>query len=246
VLIAVFADIHANRQAFEACLARARNDGAEKIYLLGDIVGYGADPDWCTQTAMDIVGQGALAVRGNHDNAIAVPSERMNAKAQVAIEWTRNVLGRAERDFLARLPLAIEDAGRLLVHADATAPAQWHYVTDGQSAARSLDATQLPLTLCGHVHIPALYSLSSVGKITPFTPKTGVPIQLMKGRKWLAVIGSVGQPRDGNPAASYAMLDTDRNEITFCRAPYDIDEAAARIRKNGLPPSLAERLYEGH
>lgn len=245
MLIALFADIHANRQAFEACLARARGEGVRHFYLLGDFVGYGADPEWCTQTAMELVAQGAWAVRGNHDNAVAATSERMNVEAQVAIEWTRNMLGPKHRHFLTHLPMQREDGARLLVHADASAPSQWNYVTDGETARHSLNATQLPVTICGHVHRPALYSLSPTAKVTPFTPKTGVPIQLLPGRKWLAVLGSVGQPRDGNPAASYAMLDTARNEITFCRAPYDIDTAAARIRENGLPPRLADRLYEG-
>jgi diadenosine tetraphosphatase ApaH/serine/threonine PP2A family protein phosphatase len=87
--------------------------------------------------------------------------------------------------------------------------------------------------------------MSATAKMTAFTPTTGVPIQLLQGRRWLAVLGSVGQPRDGNPAASYVMLDTERRELTYCRAPYDVEQAAARIRKNGLPTWLADRLFVG-
>ena len=100
MLIAIFADIHANRQAFEACLAQARDLGAERNVLLGDYVGYGADPEWAVETVMDLVEKGAMAVRGNHDNAVSDPREQLNVEAQIAIEWTRGELGSAERKFL--------------------------------------------------------------------------------------------------------------------------------------------------
>ena len=108
--LAVFADIHANRQAFSACLEAARSRGAERIICLGDIVGYGADPEWTVETVMALVDDGAMAVRGNHDNAIGTPSENMNAAAQAAIEWTRGRLSAPQRRFLAELPLTL--AGR--------------------------------------------------------------------------------------------------------------------------------------
>jgi len=246
VLVAIFADIHANRQAFSACLAQAREQGAERVVLLGDYVGYGADPEWTVATVMDLVEQGAVAVLGNHDSAIGNPRERMNAPAQMAIEWTRGVLGSAQRKFLAGLPLTREEGGRLYVHAEASAPRNWIYVNGTMEASRSLAVTQAQLTLCGHTHTPALYSISPTAKMTAFTPTTDVAVQLLPGRRWLAVIGSVGQPRDGNPAAAYAMLDTDKRELTYCRAPYDVQEAAARIRKQGLPVWLADRLLLGH
>jgi predicted phosphodiesterase len=245
VLIAIFADIHANRQAFEACLAQARDRGVERIVLLGDYVGYGADPEWTVTTVMELVGQGALAVLGNHDSAVGNPREQLNVEAQMVIEWTRNELGRTERQFLAGLPFTRDDSDRLYVHSDASNPKNWIYVTNTAEAATSLSATSAHVTFCGHIHKPTLYSMSATAKMTAFTPATGVAIPLMPGRRWLAVLGSVGQPRDGNPAASYAMLDTHKNELTYCRAPYDIEQAAANIRKNGLPASLADRLFAG-
>jgi diadenosine tetraphosphatase ApaH/serine/threonine PP2A family protein phosphatase len=245
VLIALFADIHANRQAFEACLAATRRHGAERYVLLGDYVGYGADPEWTVTTVMDLVEKGALAVRGNHDNAVGDASEELNVEAQVAIEWTRGELGLAARRFLCELPLTREEDDRLYVHADASRPAGWRYVADVADAARSIAATSMPLSFCGHIHRPALYSMSLAGKMIAFTPTSGVAIQLLPGRRWLAVLGSVGQPRDGNPAASYLMLDTARREATWCRAPYDVAAAAARIRERGLPPRLADRLLVG-
>jgi diadenosine tetraphosphatase ApaH/serine/threonine PP2A family protein phosphatase len=245
VLIALFADIHANRQAFEACLAQARSHGVERIVLLGDYVGYGADPEWAVATVMDLVDKGALAVMGNHDDAVGATAENFNVAAQVAIEWTRGELGLPERRFLAGLPLTLEDEARLYVHAEASRPRSWNYVASIADAARSIAATPAHVSFCGHIHVPALYSMSPTGKMTAFTPTADVPVQLLPGRRWLAVLGSVGQPRDGNPAASYATLDTERREITYRRAPYDIGEAAARIRKSGLPPRLADRLFVG-
>jgi len=245
VLIALFADIHANRQAFTACLAQARSNGADRMVLLGDYVGYGGDPDWAMDTIMGLVEDGALAVLGNHDSAIGNPREQMNIEAQVVIEWTRGMLGVTQRQFLASLPLTRSEAARLYVHADASSPKSWTYVTGIAEAARSITATPAHITFCGHIHRPALYSMSATAKMTSFTPVSGVPIQLMPSRRWLAVLGSVGQPRDSNPAAAFAMFDTDKCELTFCRVGYNVEQAAAQIRKHGLPTRLAERLFVG-
>ena len=246
MLIALFADIHANRQAFSACLAQAREQGAERIVLLGDYVGYGADPDWTVNTVMELVDKGAVAVLGNHDSAIGNPREQMNVEAQMAIEWTRGELGPSQREFLAALPFTRDDGDRLYVHSEASNPKNWIYVKSVTEAARSIGATPAQITFCGHIHQPALYSMSATAKMTSFTPTSDVAIQLQPGRRWLVVLGSVGQPRDGNPAAAYVMLDTERREITYCRAAYDVEQAAAAIRKKGLPIWLADRLLAGH
>jgi diadenosine tetraphosphatase ApaH/serine/threonine PP2A family protein phosphatase len=245
VRLAIFADIHANRQAFSACLAAARSRGAERILLLGDFVGYGADPEWTVDTVMDLVAQGALAVRGNHDQAVTSGSETMNAVAQAAIDWTRGRLSVAQRGFLADLPLTLAEDDRLYVHSEASAPARWRYVQTSADAARSLIATAAHITFCGHIHLPQLYSMSSTAKMTSFVPTSDVEVELRRGRQWLVVAGSVGQPRDRNPAASFLMFDTETLAVSYCRVPYDVDEAARRILENGLPPWLAERLLIG-
>jgi len=245
VLLALFADIHANRPAFAACLEVARARGAERIILIGDYVGYGADPEWAVDTVMGLVEQGALAVQGNHDQAIGTLSETMNAEAQAAIEWTRGRLDAAQRRFLAELPLTLVEDDRLYVHSEASQPARWRYVRSTTDAARSIASTNAKITFCGHIHRPALYSMSVTAKMTSFVPTTGVPVQLLGGRQWLAVAGSVGQPRDGNPAASFVTYDTASREIIYCRVPYDVEAAAQRIRDNGLPLWLAERLSVG-
>jgi len=245
VLLAVFADIHANRPAFAACLQAARVRGAERIVLLGDYVGYGADPEWTVDTVMRLVQDGALAVRGNHDQAIGTPSETMNAEAQAVIEWTRGRLDAAQRRFLAELPLSLAEDDRLYVHSEASQPERWRYVRSTTDAARSIAAAEARITFCGHIHRPALYSMSVTAKMTSFVPTTGVPVQLLKGRHWLAVAGSVGQPRDGYAAASFVTYDTEKREVIYCRAPYDVETAAKRILENGLPVWLAGRLSIG-
>lgn len=245
MLIALFADIHANRQAFETCLGDARAHGAERFVLLGDYVGYGADPEWAVDTVMGLVDKGAAAVLGNHDGAVNNPREQMNAEAKLVIEWTGGELGAGQRRFLTDLPFTRSEDDRLYVHAEASAPKKWTYVHGTLEASRSLSATQAQITFCGHIHRPALYSLSAAAKMTAFTPASGIAIPLLPGRRWLAVLGSVGQPRDGNPAAAYAMLDTVKRELTYCRVPYDVERAAARIRAKGLPAWFAERLFRG-
>ncbi len=245
MLIAIFADIHANRQAFTACLSQARALGAERTVLLGDYVGYGADPEWTVMSVMDLVDKGAMAVRGNHDNAVGELRESLNLEAQTVIEWTRGELALSERLFLKELPLILNDDERLYVHSEASKPKSWRYVTSVGDAARSLVATSARITFCGHVHRPKLYTVGPRGIITAFTPITDSVIPLLPGRRWLAVLGSVGQPRDGNPAASYVVLDTEQNELIYCRAPYDIEAAATSIRDKGLPTWLADRLFLG-
>jgi diadenosine tetraphosphatase ApaH/serine/threonine PP2A family protein phosphatase len=215
------------------------------MIFLGDYVGYGADPEWTVEVVMGLVDSGAMAVRGNHDNAVGTTTESMNAEAQAAIEWTRGRLSATQRRFLAELPLVLQEEDRLYVHSEASDPARWRYVQGRPDAACSIQATEAHVTFCGHIHQPALYSMSSAADMTSVVPTSGVPVQLLGGRRWLAVLGSVGQPRDGDPAASFAMFDTDSREITYCRVPYDVETAARRIRQNGLPFWLADRLLVG-
>ena len=136
MLLAVFADIHANRYAFSACLDAARALGVERIIFLGDYVGYGGDPEWTMETVMGLVAEGAIAIRGNHDNAVQTSNETMNAEAQAAMEWTRGRLSLAQRRFLSELPLSHQDEDRLYVHSEASTPVKWRYVQSTADAAR--------------------------------------------------------------------------------------------------------------
>lgn len=244
--LAVLTDIHANREALDAVLADAAARGVDRFVLLGDIVGYGPDPAWCCDRAMDLVQAGALCVRGNHDvAAVAGPDAAFSAMARQAIRWTKDRLSPGQQGFLAGLPLTAELDDTLFVHASAHAPADWIYVRSAHAAMPSFRVSRARIILCGHVHRPALYTCDRSGRVTQTSFAFGHPAPLIASRRWLGVVGSVGQPRDGNPAAGYALMDTVRGELTFLRVPYDAAETIARLRAAGLPEALAQRLMTG-
>ena len=244
--IAIFSDIHANREAFDACLAHAARQRADRYVFLGDLVGYGADPRYVTDRVRREIERGALAVIGNHDEAAATAETRnMNDYARAAIEWTHRALDEETLRFLLALPIKIEDEDRLFVHSEASNPHAWAYISDTMTAERSLMAARQRLTFCGHIHRPQMYHMAYNRPPQFFAPKTTMPAPLIATRKWLCVLGSVGQPRDENPAAAYSLLDTRLNEITYHRVAYDIDRAAAKIHAAGLPQILAARLFIG-
>lgn len=245
--IALITDLHANREAVEAVLEHCRGQDIQQYVLLGDYVGYGADPAWVVDTVRDLVRQGALAVQGNHDEAVARGvSEGMRAEAAKVIGWTREHLSPEQIDFLASLPLTQQHADHLYVHANAWSPAGWDYITGRADAVRSLHASTARYIFCGHMHEPKLYHVSGTGKAGDFVPTPGVPIPVPAHRQWLVIPGSCGQPRDGNPAACYAIFDEGQGTITYQRVPYDHDSAGRKILAADLPQRLATRLEEGH
>lgn len=244
--IALLSDIHANLPALEACLAAAAKLDAARLVFLGDFVGYGPDPEAVVARVAPLVQAGAIAVLGNHDKAVLVPTRDMNPVARQAIMWTREKLSETSKSFLAGLPLEVRLNDILFVHSDASDPAAWNYVTGSEAARASLSGCTAAITFCGHVHVPAVYCLSSTGKIVSHAPAQGVAIPLLMQRKWLAVIGSVGQPRDGNPAAAFALYDTSTRTVTYHRAPYDVERVSQHVRDVGLPDFLADRLLKGH
>src|SRR4051794_11821690 len=245
MLVALLTDIHGNREALDACLEHARRMDAGRFVFLGDYVGYGADPSYVVDTVSRMVEDGAVALLGNHDEAIASPSENMNALARAAIDWTRGRLDAAQGAFLRTRPLSRQEGERLFVHASAYAPEAWNYVTDHMHAERSMTSTDCRLTFCGHVHVPALFHMTLGRPASHDRPIPGAAVPLMPDGRWLAVIGAVGQPRDGDPAACYALLHHEESTLTYVRVPYDVDAAAQKIVKAGLPPALAARLYRG-
>ena len=243
--IAFLSDIHGNREALESCLTHARGEAPDRFVVLGDIVGYGADPAFCVETVAGLSAGGAVVIKGNHDAAVAEASRTMTDLAHAAIVWTRHVLGEAHAAFLAGLPLAHRDGERLYVHASADRPAAWPYITTEAAAERSLAATDARQVFSGHTHQPVLFR-SAGGICRAETLPAGLPVGLDPAAAWQVVVGSVGQPRDGNPAAAYAILDLDRGSITQHRLHYDHAAAAAKILAAGLPARLAERLPLGH
>ena len=244
--ISLLTDIHANREALAACLGHAASVGAERYAFLGDLIGYGADPVWVLDTIASYCAGSAICVLGNHDEAVlAEPRGSMRPDAQVALTWTRARLHAAHFTFLRQLPLHVEVEDMLFVHANALAPERWEYIQSPLDARNSMAATQCRYTFCGHVHEPHLYYMGNDGQTSAFTPMPETPVRLSPQRRWLAIPGAVGQPRDGNPAACSALFDTASRSITYYRVPYDAAAAAAKVRAAGLPAALSTRLQLG-
>ena len=247
--LALLSDIHANIQAFDACLAHARAQGAEQCALLGDLVGYGADPVAVVQRAQELAATGAWLIKGNHDAMAVAPPISVKSVGESTAAWTHAQLDTQQRAFLDKLPMTVQHNNVLLVHASVDDPALWRYVVDARSAAASLDAAaELPevrYVFGGHVHMQTLYYRGAGPGLMSFKPTPGIAVPVPKHRHWLATIGSVGQPRDGNTQAMYALFDMEKSQLTFHRVAYDYHAAAAAIRRAGLPPFFADRLESG-
>ena len=243
--LAILSDIHANREALQAVLADLVPRGIDRIVLLGDIVGYGPDPDFCCEMAADLVARGALAVRGNHDQAINHPDMRFSKNAQAAIDWTRPRLSAGQAAFLAALPMLVRLNDLLFVHASPQIPADWTYIDSDLLAVGAFKAARERVIFCGHVHVPQLYSLAMSGAVQQMRIPAARELPLVRTRRWLTVVGSVGQPRDGNPKAGYAVYDSTTGALDLRRVPYDCAATATKMRQAGLPERLAQRLLSG-
>lgn len=247
--LALMSDIHANLQAFDACLQHAREQGTTAYAFLGDLVGYGADPVAVVQRVMALHELGAVVVQGNHDlmavQALPVPEESM---ASSTAAWTQSQLSEQERAFLQALPLSQQLGDTLLVHASAQSPEKWIYVDDERRAHTCMVAAgdqQARRVFVGHVHHQGIYYLGARNDVMHFQPTPGVAVPMPAHRNWVGTVGSVGQPRDGDPRAMYAVYEDGPQRVTFHRVPYDVESAAAAIRQAGLPGMFAKRLEEG-
>ena len=245
--IGLFADLHSNLEAFEACMARAEELGVTRMVFLGDLVGYNADPAAIIDRISDLVAsKKAIAILGNHDEAVFKDSrDQMNSSANAAIEWTKSQLNNTQVDFLKNLPLIIQEDKICFVHASAYHPANWNYITDSMSAWRCVQGSGKTYTFVGHAHEQALFYQSAVGKLIRFAPHPGDEIPVLQHRQWVGVVGSLGQPRDGNPEACFAIFEPNSEVLTFHRTPYDHFTAAEKVRRAGLPEDLANRLITG-
>ncbi len=230
--VAVISDIHSNLQALTQALSAIDGRGADAIYCLGDIVGYGGNPNECVELIRE---RASLCVLGNHDLAAIDPSsaEFFSRPGRIAIEWTHSVLTPANLQYLSSLPYTASASPCTLVHAGPLDPEQWQYVLSLQVAKLQFPAFTTRLCFIGHTHVPAVCGEDL---------KTFV---LKKEKRFLINVGSVGQPRDGNPQLSFGLLDTNAWKYENVRAHYDIDKAAEAIRNQGLPSTLASRLYQG-
>lgn len=242
--IAVLSDVHSNIEALDAVLERARGEDAGATYVLGDIVGYGADPDAVIQRVGAL--PNVLLLAGNHDLAVTGRFDLtwFNSAAAEAIRWTADAMAQSSRRALEGLQPRGDADGALLVHGSVVDPAA-EYVTSVRAAADSFAAQPFSLCFFGHTHLPTVFRSEGSGKVGGAVLADGDLVELPRGERWMLNPGSVGQPRDGDPRASFMIYDTDERTAIVLRVPYEIERAQAKIRAAGLPRALADRLAEG-
>ncbi|MFI5005753.1 MAG: metallophosphoesterase family protein [Solirubrobacterales bacterium] len=240
--VAIVSDIHGNRHAFEAVLEAVAASDATELWCLGDLVGYGGDPDACVELARE---HAAVCLAGNHDLAVLgeLPLKDFSRGAGLAVQWTQEVISPASVSFLSGLRPQGQEGSVGLYHASPRDPV-WEYVLSTLLAELCLDRQRERVCLIGHSHV-ALYFVRPEGELASGGPcREGVELDLAQG-EWLLNPGSVGQPRDGDPRAAWMLLDLERWTASYRRTPYDIAGAAGAIRAARLPDSLAERLEYG-
>jgi predicted phosphodiesterase len=240
--VAVVSDIHANRHAFEATLEAVADSEASELWCLGDLVGYGAEPDACVELARE---HAAVCLAGNHDMAVTgeISLEEFSRGASVAAQWTREVIDPDNMAFLEALSPQGEESAVGLYHASPRDPV-WEYVLSALLAELCMNQQRNRICLIGHSHVALSFARHDGELATGEPRRAGTRLDVADG-EWLLNPGSVGQPRDGDSRAAWLMLDLDGMEATFYRADYDVAGAAAAIRAARLPDSLAERLEYG-
>jgi predicted phosphodiesterase len=230
--IAIISDIHSNLQALETVLEKADQSDIESIYCLGDIVGYGADPEQCLVLVSE---RAAVTVLGNHDLAVATQTglDYLPSAGKEAAIHNRSKLSEDQLSFLADLPLVHAETAFTMVHASPENPERWQRINTYLSGSAQFSHFSTDVCFVGHTHSPATMS-DSIGVS-----------QVRKGHRFLINVGSVGQPRDGDSRASFGIFDTDSFDYELIRIEYDIEGARTRIKEEGLPQRLADRLLIG-
>ncbi|HYT66446.1 MAG TPA: metallophosphoesterase family protein [Vicinamibacterales bacterium] len=241
----ILSDIHANIDAFEAVLEDAAGKW-DRVLVLGDLVGYGAEPN----AVMDRVKELApdAVIRGNHDKAACGIDDgsQFNHVARVAAIWTGTQLTADNLEYIRALPMGPVQIDALTEICHGAPFDEDHYIFDGSDAVLALRSAEQPLCLFGHTHLPALFKLvEDVFDGMPLDPDQDVVIPLQRGARYLVNVGSIGQPRDGDPRAGYGVLDDEAREVRTFRVPYPVEKAQQRIIAAGLPASLANRLALG-
>ena len=237
---AILSDIHGNLEALDAVLADAASR-ADAILCLGDIVGYGADPVACIERVAE---RAELVIAGNHEHGVAglLALDWFNDWARAAAEWTRGRLDLDHLSWLAGRPLVGHTDDATLVHASPDRPAEWEYLVSADDGYGVFAAFATRVCFVGHSHRPGAWSLGSSGRAHE---PDATAIELERGRRYLINVGSVGQPRDRDPRAAYALWDVDGRRVTIRRVAYDVATARRKILAAGLPRFLAERLAIG-
>jgi len=230
--IAIISDIHSNLEALEKSLELIKGLGIEEIVCLGDIVGYGANPNEC----LDLVRQTTSHILlGNHDEA-AVDLDKMayfNPYARIAAEWTNQQLKDEKKVFIQGLTPSKQIWGLDFAHSSPFEPEEWHYIITAEDAQQNIPAFSAPICFFGHSHIPGIFCEDSTSR------------EVTRGKKYLINVGSIGQPRDGDWRLSFGTFDTDSWRYENVRSEYDVKKASSKIRKAGLPKMLADRILLG-
>jgi predicted phosphodiesterase len=238
--VGIFSDIHGNLQALEAVLAQLDKSDVDFIICCGDVVGYGANPNECS----DLLRQRQIpTLAGNHDYAALslIDITYFNEVAKRAITWTREKITKENMDYLRELPMVITVADMFFVHATPRNPESWNYVLTIGDARQAFQHFDQRVCFIGHSHTPFIVENDNDSLSCPENPL----VELREGCRYLVNVGSVGQPRDRNPDACYAIYDREKGAIEICRCEYDLGGAQEAIRGEGLPNELAERLAYG-
>ena len=242
--IAILSDAHGNLEATRAVFSDIDAFvNPDEIWFLGDAVGYGPQP---SEVLALIRSRAHFMLRGNHDTALFDPEslDELNPRARVALEWTLDKVSEADVDFIRKLPIYREDEekGFFACHASPYEPDQWHYLFTHEDAERAFSSVKNDLIITGHSHLTICF----IKKKGITSQQLGLgDIELAPGTRYILNPGSVGQPRDGDPRASYAVLDTEKKVFSVRRVEYDIASVARKIAEAGLPLFLAERLFAG-
>lgn len=239
--IALLSDIHGNFEALEAVLRDLRRQEVDEVICLGDVVGYGADPGPC----LDLVREKKwTCLLGNHDEAAVstVDLDGYSELARAGMAYARAQLTREQKKWLAARPRTLKAHGAHLVHSSLHEPKEWHYIIDELAAELSFIAQKLPVCFHGHTHVSCIWERMEDSMTLETAPRSRT---LNTSSRYLINTGSVGQPRDRNPRASYLIWSPAERRVTFRRVTYDIETAQEKIRAAGLPMGLAVRLAQG-
>jgi predicted phosphodiesterase len=237
----IFSDIHANLEALEAAMSAFKREAIDRYFCAGDLVGYGANPKECIEKVESFTG---AVVAGNHDWAsIGLFSENyFNANAKDAIFWTRKNLDDESRYFLGSLKLVYKNEDFTLVHGTLDNPGAFDYMADSYTAGETFRVMETDICFIGHTHVAGIFTKGQDERIYYQEQES---VYIKENDKYIVNLGSIGQPRDGDPRACYCTYDTDKKEVRIKRADYDTQAARRKIISAGLPQFLGDRLLIG-
>lgn len=238
---AIISDVHSNLEAFKVVLSELEKESVGGILFLGDIIGYGPDPNECTKKIKEVTNK---VLVGNHDHAAVGLTDvsYFNPYAREAIEWTMEELAEEGKSYLSKLPLTGSINDIFLVHSTPKRPQDWNYIFTIEDVIENFRYFSQSLCFLGHSHVPVIIEMDRAGRLEILKDE----VEIKKDRRYIINVGSVGQPRDGNPDAAYAIYDTERSIIRIKRVPYNYQKTQEKMRKAGLPYYLIERLARGH